>query len=160
MIIKTEERRGKNDNLYGRFTIEDFSGNMDLMLFSETYLKLRHFLLPGNAVLVKAKVEGRYRDENNLSVNVKDISLLSEASEKMIRAINIFVNPAEVNQQFINNLSDIIDANKGDTLIYFLITEPKTGKTLKLKSNNGGVNPGTFLNVLEEKTELKYSVTL
>jgi DNA polymerase-3 subunit alpha len=160
MITKAEERRGKTDNLFGRFTVEDFSGSIDLMMFSEKYLKLRHFLAVGTSVLIKATVEGRYSDENNLSVRVKDIMLLSEASEEMIRNINIMINPQDISGEFMDVLSGLILENKGKSQINFLLSEPKTGKFLKLKSNLGGVNPGMFLPVLEEKTDLKYTVSL
>ena len=160
MITKTEERRGKHDNLYGRFTVEDFSGSIELMMFSEKYLKLKHFLATGTSVLIKAAVEGRYNDENNLSVRVKEIMLLSDAAENMIRNINIMLNPKDISDELMDTLSSLISDNTGNAQISFLLSEPKTGKFLKLKSNLGRVNPGDFLYLLEEKTGLHYSVSL
>ncbi len=160
MITQAEERRGKNDSLYGRFTIEDFTGYISLMLFSEAYLKLRHFIVMGNRVLIKVKVEGRYYDENNLSANVKDILLLSEAAGKMVRKVNIMVKPEMLSDEQIETLYNLITTNSGKNQLYFLIKEPESGKILKLRTGIGNINPDTFLKSLDKKSDLHYSVEL
>ena len=160
MITKTEERRGKNNSLYGRFTLEDFSGSIDLVMFSETYLKLRHFLIPGGMVLIQAKVEGRFYDENNLSINIKEMHLLTEAMEKMVHKVNITVQPQTLSDDEIDTMYRLVVESKGESTLHFHIKEPETGKVLHFMSGVHRVNPLLFLRKLEEETSFRFSVSL
>ena len=63
MITSVTHRTTKSNKPFGTFTIEDFDDSMQLAIFSEEYLKLRHFLVEGNFVLIKAKVQNRYNSQ-------------------------------------------------------------------------------------------------
>ncbi len=158
MITKTEERQGKNNSLYGRFTLEDYSGSVTLMLFKENYLRMRHFLVQGNYLLVTGKVEGRYNDENNLSFNTKEIILLSEAMKKLAKEIVISVNPEQFSTEQADILFDAAHAHPGTVDLTFEIREPETGKLIKLSSNAGKVDAGEFLNALPPNDDFEIKV--
>ncbi len=160
IVTKAEERQGKNNSLYGRFVIEDYSGSISLMLFKENYLKMRHFLVQGNYLLVQGRVEGRYNDENNLSVNTKEIILLSEAMEKLAKAVVVSIDPKQLTTEQADFLFDAAHNNPGNAELAFEIREPETGKLLKLSSGTGRVNIGKFLNAVNENGEIKIKVVL
>ncbi len=62
MVTMAEHRTSKNGKPFGRFTIEDFTDSVSLILFSEDYLKYKHFLTEGLFLLVKARVTPRFKD--------------------------------------------------------------------------------------------------
>ena len=130
------------------------------MLFKENYLKMRHFLVQGNYLLVQGRVEGRYNDENNLSVNTKEIILLSEAMEKLAKAVVVSIDPKQLTTEQADFLFDAAHNNPGNAELAFEIREPETGKLLKLSSGTGRVNVGKFLNAVNENGEIKIKVVL
>lgn len=71
-VVKHTKREGKP---FAILVIEDFSGQAEVMVWSETYLKTRHFLEGGTAIVLKAKVEEDSRTGDN-RLTADDLKLL------------------------------------------------------------------------------------
>jgi len=67
MITESSQKISKNGDPFGTFTIEDFSGNINLVLFSEMYLKKKHMLEPGNNIFITARIEERRYQQGSLT---------------------------------------------------------------------------------------------
>jgi len=104
MVTSTLQRTTKSGSLFGVMTLEDYSGSMDFRLFKENYLKMRHMLVVGNNLLVRAMVEPNRYDENSLNINIRDISLLEDALNKVMKKLTLYINPEEITDEIINEL--------------------------------------------------------
>ncbi len=156
MITNATQRTSKNGSPFGIFTVEDFTGSIDLRLFSEKFLKLKHFIVQGGFVLVKARIEGRYNDNSNLFVNVREFILLNEAMDKMVKKLSIVVDISLLNDDFIEGVYRIATENRGNCKLYFQLVEPENNKRLYLRSGMSGINPFDFLKEAESLENAQY----
>lgn len=148
MIIESNQRTSKNGSYYGQFVVEDFSGSISLMLFSEEYLKRKHLLSVGNNVFIQIKVEERYNQPGVMNLQIAEMMLLEETMNKLTKKINLFVNAEKTNDQDVSNLVQIINGNEGECALVLSIKNPENGKILSLKSDKR-VNPSAFIKAIE-----------
>ena len=149
MVVEATERQTKKGSAFGIFNIEDFTGNIRLMTFSEQYLKVKHLIFEGAILYITAKVEGRYNDEDNLQVQVKDITLLEDVMEKKAHAIVVKISAAEVVNGFTENLIEAIRKTSGKIPLEFQLWDPEEKRSIRLKSTTARVEPNGFINELE-----------
>ena len=110
----------------------------------------------GRFLMVWAKVQGRFYDENQLEVKVSRLSLLSEVMEKMVRKVYLFLNLNDINQNLTQGLLKLADNSPGKAHLHFFIrfTDVNSGKdhmekTLQMTSRSKNVDPEKFLKTIQ-----------
>ena len=83
-----ESRRGTK---YGVIELQDMEGQMEFRLFGEQYLKFMHFLVPGNFLFIKGKVQQRPKyyksDEFQKEFRIQQIEVLDDVREKLANSL-------------------------------------------------------------------------
>ncbi|MBY0424314.1 MAG: DNA polymerase III subunit alpha, partial [Cytophagales bacterium] len=144
-IAVVNERVGKNGNKFAIFTIEDYGGRLDIMLFAEAYLKHAHFLVPGQFLYIKGRYqESKYRP-GLTEFKVASMSLLSEVREKFCRGLKVSIGLKDVNDRLLKEVEQIFEKNKGNGNLKVLIKEPETNISLELFSRKYRINPSNEL---------------
>jgi DNA polymerase-3 subunit alpha len=92
LIRKAEKISAKNGNKFAFLTLSDSSGVYEVMLFSETLMRTRSFLEPGQSLLLMADAELR---DDQLRLTVQDVRPLEEALENQTREVTIQVSKPE-----------------------------------------------------------------
>ncbi|MGF2075297.1 OB-fold nucleic acid binding domain-containing protein, partial [Enterococcus casseliflavus] len=86
-------KTGKN---FGSFTIEDFSGKSEFILWSEDYIKFQNYLEKGQNILINGYFRGRYNQPNVYEFKVTSMSLLETVKKMLTRSVEISLHPAAV----------------------------------------------------------------
>ena len=60
LVAEAQHRISKTGNKYGVFYIEDYSAKMELMLFSDDYVKFSNYLEAGMAIFLTGTFRQRY----------------------------------------------------------------------------------------------------
>jgi DNA polymerase III subunit alpha len=150
MVTNVNHRVSKNGKPFGTFTIEDYTGNTDLTMFGEDYLKFRHLMVIGNFLFVKARVQERWMQQDNLEVKVLAMQLLSDVREKMVKNITIDIALEEISGNFMNNFLEVIKLNPGNCNVRFNVIERKENLKVEMNSRKYKVAPhNEFLKELE-----------
>jgi len=158
MITESSQKISKNGDPFGTFTIEDFSGNINLVLFSEMYLKKKHMLEPGNNIFITARIEERRYQQGSLQIKILDIFLLSETMAKLAKAILLNISVTEINDKISSEILELTNANPGDTPLQVRLTDPDNNVNILLKSVSTKVNPRLFVKELLERSKINYSI--
>src|SRR6185312_17275853 len=87
LVIGADHRTAQNGNGWGILTVEDFTGNIQLRLFKDDYLKWKHFMVSGTFLYFKAKTMPNYKSPEIMEVRPTQIMLLSEVREKMAKTL-------------------------------------------------------------------------
>ncbi len=152
MVTNVNHRVSKNGKPFGTFTLEDYTGNTDLTMFGEDYLKFRHLMVIGNFLFVKAKIQERWMQKDNLELKVLTMQLLSDVREKMIKNITIDVPLEEISSGFMQNILEILKTNPGNCNVRFNVIEKKENLKVELNSRKFKVAPhNEFLKELETR---------
>ena len=156
IITTASHKYTKTGKPYGNFQIEDYSDSHQLFLFSEDYLKMKHFLESQNAVMIKVQVQVNRRNPAQLDVKVKNISLLSDLVEKEHSSLILTMPVADVNEQFVERMHTIVQKHKGKARLKITIHDPVEKYSVDMLSRQIKVEPVSFLKDLLKHYDVKY----
>jgi DNA polymerase-3 subunit alpha len=151
MVTSTLQRTTKNGSLFGVMTLEDYSGSMDFRLFKENYLKMRHMLVTGNLLLVRARVEESRYNPGAVNVNIQEVSLLEDALDTMMKKITLYLDPEDITDEFIEKLAGLKQEFPGHARLYISLISKDNKRPVVMVSKSGDVEPRLFLNHLQKR---------
>jgi DNA polymerase III subunit alpha len=155
IITSATHKTGKNGKPFGNFVIEDYYDSLQLFLFAEDYLKMKHFLENQTFVHVKARIQERY-GSNHLEVRVKSMSLLTELAEKSLSDLILFLPVNEINEKMVTRLSEVAKRHKGKSKLKIAIVDRVENSTVEMLSRKIRVEPIGFLKDLLKEYEFTY----
>ena len=158
MITGVQERMTQTGKPYGSFMLEDFNESRKFFLFSEDYLKMKHFLVEGFNVLAQVRVQLRRGGQEQLEIKVVNISLLAEALEKHTKSITLVLKSEAVNEELLSSLKKIIKTKKGNCLVKFRIEDHESKTSLMMQPRNNAVNPVYFIRELGRIPDIAYKI--
>ncbi len=132
LVIGAMHLTAQNGNGYGNFTIEDFSGNINLRIFKDDYLKWKHFLVPGTFLYLKAKTMPNYKNPEIMEIKPTQIMLLSEVREKMAKSLTIRIPLKGVSDDMVKNIYTITSTHPGNCTLKFTLVDPDENMSVDL----------------------------
>ncbi len=152
---RVSTRTGKDFSI---FTLEDYSGSKDFMLFGEEYLRMRHFLVLDKFLHLTLSIS-RKKNGEGFFTNVHSIQLLQEVIEKKAKAISFFVDIYNLTDNLTNELIELIKENPGESRIKWQICDEKSGTLVDLSSPTHKVLiDRSFLNRVDQITGVEYKL--
>ncbi len=137
MVSDAQHRTSaKNGNKFGIFTIEDYSGKMELALFSEDYLKHSAILQPGSTVCITGFFKKRYNGDYEFKIN--SVCLAETVKKSFTKKIKIQLPAADISEDMIGFVQQNFKLNKGGTLIHFLVKDEEEDTEAELITNGKG----------------------
>jgi len=116
LITEAEQLRSQKGNPYGRYTIEDYTGSYQFVLFGNAYSQFAHLMLKDLYVLVTGVVQQKGAgmkwfkeapdDEAEFEFVVQRVDMLSEVQEKRVEGLNIRLQLDAVTRETIDELAD------------------------------------------------------
>ncbi|TVQ83221.1 MAG: DNA polymerase III subunit alpha, partial [Bacteroidetes bacterium] len=158
VIVSSQHKYTKNGKPFGSFTIEDYNDSIQLVLFSEDYLKVKYFLEKDNFVYVKAVVQPRFKASDQLEVKVKSMMLLTDLAEKKTSDLLLEIPISEINEEFIEFFKENIEKHKGNCRLKIKIRDDIDRSSLEMLSRKIKVEPVGFMNSLLKKHEFHYKL--
>ena len=130
-----ESRRGTK---YGVLELQDMEGQMEFRLFGEQYLKFMHFLVPGNFLFIKGKVQQRPKyyksDEFQKEFRIQQIEVLDDVREKLANSIFLRWDYQFIDKKKVKSLEKLFGKYKGKKQIIFELLDQKTKSYVTLNS--------------------------
>jgi DNA polymerase-3 subunit alpha len=156
IVTEVNHRTSKTGNAFGTFAIEDFSDFDTFILFSEDYLKFKHFLLEGSSLFIKAQIQSRNnKNRDQLEVRITSIILLSEVIEKFVGEIRIQIPLKSITNNFTKSVNDSIKKNPGNCKLRFEIFDDENNSSIAMPAPKHQVAAAAFAKDLEKYPELK-----
>lgn len=112
LVVNPQHRTTKTGKPFGSMVIEDYSDSFELVMFGEDYVKFKQYLADGYFVQIKGTVGERFRQKDNWDFKITQIILLSELRDKLSKAITVHMPLTELNDVFIQKMTDIIKENE------------------------------------------------
>ncbi len=117
IITAVSHRMSKTGKPFGSFTIEDLSGSMEITLFGEDYGKFKPILEPESLVFVKAKVQNRFKKDDEFELKPYQINYLSDIGDKMSKEVVIRFNLNKLNEAVGLQLKELLNQHTGNSLV-------------------------------------------
>ncbi|NLK82169.1 MAG: DNA polymerase III subunit alpha [Bacteroidales bacterium] len=107
MVTKLEHRETKTGKPFMKFTLEDFNGNYEFVLFGKDCETFSSQIIMGDKICIQGKVEKKWGDSTDYHVKIKEIEPLS-ILKKRIKTCNIRINILDLNDALISQIDDLI----------------------------------------------------
>ena len=159
VVTSVQEMTTKTGRMWGKFTMEDYSGTHEFALFGKDYEQFRPMMYPNYFLFVKGKVQPRpYGDNPELEFKILSMQQLSEMRET-IKEVHVTLPIEEVTPAFVDEFSTQVRKSKGKTLLRLTVTDCSVGTSLNLYSKRYRVELTQNFTDYLDQNEIKYSVS-
>lgn len=141
IVSGVEHRTSKAGKPFGKFTLEDYTGNYTFTLFGEDYLKFRNFMNIGWFLFVEGSVIKNTWGQQNVEVKIRNIDLLNELGIKRSKGVRLRINSIDLTENMIGIIEDVCQEYSGKIPLYLKIQDDKENINLELLSRKFRVNP-------------------
>ncbi|MGP1960118.1 MAG: DNA polymerase III subunit alpha [Arsenophonus sp. NC-TX2-MAG3] len=122
----------KRGNRVGICTLDDRSGRLDIMLFSDTLERYQHLLVKNKILIATGQISfDDFNGSNKMSVH--KLMELSEARNRYARGIAISLIDKQMNDQLLNRLRDTLEPYRSGTVpVHFYYQKKDAFAKIKL----------------------------
>ncbi|MBR0065855.1 MAG: DNA polymerase III subunit alpha [Paludibacteraceae bacterium] len=150
LIKEAEQLRSQKGNPYGRYTVEDYTGSYQFVLFGNAYTQFAHLMLKDLYVLVTGVVQQRNAgqrwfkeapdEEAEYEFVVQQVTMLNEVQDKRTEGLSIRLSLDAVTPETIDELTDEIKASPGKARLHLSIYNPLSRQQVSLTSRTQSVH--------------------
>ena len=142
ILTDVQRRTTKSGKPIAFATIEDFTGQGEVVLFSSQFDKLQQYLHVDEVVLVRGNVEVRGGD---VKIITQDIMPMWKVREQLVKSIVLRIsleNATTEEAEKLSRLRDLCDLHRGHCKLYFDLQAPDLpGGTQRIRSRQFVVDP-------------------
>ena len=160
LVASAQHKISKNGNKYGVFFIEDYTGRMELTLWSDDYVKFCNYLETGMVIFITGCFKQRYA-ASLFEFKVSTITLLETMKKICTKRLNIEAHPKYVTEDVLHFFEKNIKDFPGNSTLKFCLSDQAS----KLKIGLYTIETGFEMNdemaqFLQQKPELEVQVEL
>ena len=161
IITNVRNGVGKSGQPFGFVTIEDYSGAGELPLYGQNWNAWANYMSVGNAIYVSAHVQSAKYNPNRIEIIVGKIDYLSDVKNELIQNITITVPLSCMNEDIVQELTELIEGHPGTADLYFHIPDPEGYMPLTLHSCDHKITvQRSLIDFIESKEELAYRINV
>lgn len=160
LVTEAQHKIAKSGNKYGVFHIEDYSGKMELMLFTEDYIKFSNYLEAGMVIYLTGSFRQRY-NKSEFDFKVSYISLLETMMRNSTKRLQIETGPEHISKELVDFLSENVKRHPGKSSLKFCINNGKPHLKFGMFTlENGFEMNDEMATYLQQKPELDIAIEL
>ena len=145
IVTKATSRFTKTGKPMGIVTIEDFTGQGELVFFGEDWGRWQGMLMEGCSVYVRMKSQERFRGTGQYSLNVQSIDFLQTVAEQSMRQLTIHIDLDTMSKEGDTELAEEAEegamTNNALTDLATIIRESQGNTQLSLYIRDSQISP-------------------
>jgi len=123
IVTSANHRVTKTGKPFGTMFIEDYTGSVELALFSDDYLKFKQYLTAEYYLFMRAKVQSRYNDPNNLEIKISSMKMLPDVGNEFAKSVTLSLDLEEINSESVNTLDTLLKEYPGKLPVKFSVRD-------------------------------------
>lgn len=160
LVTEGQHRVSKKGNKFGVLVLEDYTSKMELMLWSEDYVKFSNYLEPGMVVYITGSFVQRFKT-SPYEFKVSSINLLESLMRSGTKKLQIEMHPQSVSKELIEFVGANVNHHPGNSTLKFCINDPVSHLKFGMYSMEKGFEMNDEMaSYLQGKTELEVQVEL
>lgn len=138
IVTDVFEKVGKNNKPYATFSVEDYSSSTKITMWSEDYLRFKHFINVGQMLYLKGSMRPRFNSTDVFEFKVNQIILLPEVRERLLNQVTLVVKAEKLKNGFLQDFQQMLNTYKGTAVLRLNIRDDEqklgvTGVATKIK---------------------------
>ena len=172
IVAKSDLLTTKSNRPYCKFVLEDFSSSHEFALFGKDYEIFMSHVAVNTPLLIKFAVEQRYKRRTDdsqkgkggatapivYSLRIKEMHLLSNIKDTMVREFHVSIPVEKVNAGFEKEFAKVCKKNKGNALLYIRFYDDRKKRECEFYSRKFKVSPEQPLLDFLDSHGLEYHV--
>ncbi len=126
VITGLKTKMDKSGNNMAFFTLDDFSGSCEAIMFSKTYDKFQKLVGEEECIFIVGKTES---SGDSIKLQIEEAYSSLEIREKLMRSIKVYLDPEKHSVEIISAIKNIFQNNAGNIPVY-----------IHLAGGNNGIN--------------------
>ena len=169
VTISGEERMTSDGKYqFGILVVEDYTDKYEFKLRRKDFERFRHFLHPDYYLLVRGEVRGfeTFDKDDVHKVNPKmryffNISSMTQLNDVVdgIQQLTLYLNVADISEEFVNELHEAAKASKGKTTINVSLYDSDSGVSVNMHAKKIRVLFDDNIRRVLEKYKIKYTLS-
>lgn len=160
LVAGAQHRISKKGTKYGVFHIEDYSGKMEIMLFSEDYIRFSKSLEPGMVVFVMGTFRQRYNG-GEYEFKISNIMLLESMAKSFTKKLKIDLHPELVTSEMVSFFQQNVKDHPGRSTLNFCMTDEASRLQVGFYTMENSFEMNEeMVKYLQQKPELEVQVEL
>ena len=156
VLTNAREVISQKGNPYGRLTILDYSGSIEINVFSKTYMTYKNLFSKDYIVVITGNTETN-PERSDAKINVKSIQLASEINEEnLVKSLKIEMTPLEVSEGKYQVIQHMIEQYPGNCSVIFNFNDIEEQMNVTMVSKYG-VNFGLEVEKMLEDMNLSFT---
>lgn len=136
IVTGARDRISARGNKFLTFSVEDFTGGIDLALFGDSYVEMRNAIRPDEMIFITGNYQPRWKDPTEYELRITEIKLMDEELfEKMIKHVRIRLDNNLLTNDTVEQLDKVVKAHPGQYNLFFSINDMNLG-TVRLVSSD------------------------
>mgnify|MGYP000911881944 FL=1 len=136
LVSNAQHRIAKSGNKFGTFVVEDYSGKMELVLFSEDYMRYSSILQLGATVYMTGFFKQRYNGE--VEFKIISVSLAESVKRNLTKKLCIHLPAADITEDMIQFVQKNLKSHKGYATLFIGINDPTSDLQVDLFTSGKG----------------------
>jgi DNA polymerase-3 subunit alpha len=142
IVSSVEHRTTKTGRPFGKFSLEDYSGNCTVTLFGEDYIKFRNFMNIGLFLFVEGAVISNTWGQQNLEFKIRAIDDLHNLADKRVSGLALRVQLPAITTEFIDTLDKLCKKNSGKASLRLYVKDEAENVQTELLARSTQIKPG------------------
>ncbi len=158
VVTSVENLTTKTGKPFGKFKLEDKSGEKDFVLFGKDYEIFRPLLFKDYFLLVHGRVQPRpYGDTKQLEYKISTMQQLGEVRDN-IKEVRLTVPVEEITGSFIDTLTAVVKKSRGKALLKLTLYDAREGVSINMFSRKHKVALTPMLAKFIIGDDIKFSI--
>lgn len=161
LIIDAQHRVSKAGNKFGSFTLEDYSGKMEMALFGEDYVRFNHYLETGMVLSLTGSFQKRFAT-SPYQFKVSQLCLLENMMKEQTKELQLIIGAQNITSEFLNFFTKNTAEYPGRSKLKFFISDPKNEQLkIQMYTMEKGIELNDEMaNYLQTNPDIQFSVSL
>lgn len=148
----------KKGSKFGKLTINDYSGNLEIILWEKNYVQYGNYLVNGQKLMIQGVYDEHRFRPGTMEFQIQNMMLLDEVRKLLTKRIYISVPLHKLDDVFVSFMENNLKTNPGNTEMVLRIAD-WDGMEVRLKSQNKKIVVNDELvRYIMEHEDIKYSI--
>lgn len=157
MVTDVQNLYTRNGKPFGRFKLEDYSGQHEFALFDKDYENFRKYLFKDYFLLIKGSVRPKPYNKEEYEVKITSIQMMCDVLDG-ISELTINLPITDITPDMTTDLLEHISATKGKISLKVKVTDPREGIALAFHSRKYKIALTQELVGYLENNQINYSI--
>jgi len=149
----------KKGDAFGKMIINDYSGNKEIILWEEQYVKYNNYLLNGQKLMLQGVYDEHKYRPGVMEFQIQSIYLLEQVRKAFTKRIMIGLPTEKLDEAFVSFFEDNIRRHPGNSEMVLQVFDEANQMAIRLKPGNFKVELNDdLLNFIQQHDYVRFSM--